>query len=77
MEDAVGPLSTDEVRRIVHHAKVPFWHTIGKVTHVDPKVSLPVGDDIADVQIAVQAGRRGGYGVSWICLAWLAEFPQS
>ena len=39
-----------------HQAKVPFRKPICELAHVDPPYGLAVGDYIADLEVAVEAG---------------------
>ena len=76
VENTVSALSADEIGGIVHYAQVPLRDTVGKVAHVNPEVAAPIGDDVADVQVAVQTGGRGGHGVEETVDALLVGIGQ-
>ena len=58
MEELHGPLLGGEPGQEIEHPEVEERIPVAEVAQVDPEVLQPRGDDVAGLQVSVQAGRR-------------------
>lgn len=53
MEQAVCSLHIQIVGHSPHDAQIPFRRAISELTYVNPEVALAIGDDIANMKVAM------------------------
>ena len=58
VEEPLCPLGVGYLGKPPAQAQVPFRRAVGELPDVDPEVPFPVGDDVADLHVAVKEGRR-------------------
>ena len=70
----IGAFLTHPAAHDPHDAQVPFRGAVAELAHIDPQGAVSVRDDIADLEVAVQAGGRvrhllqKGQGTLFECL---------